>query len=263
MDMLLEQKTAVIYGAGGAIGGAVARAFAREGARVYLAGRTRAPLEALAREIAQAGGIAQAAPVDAHDAGAVEEHLNAIVAQTGRIDISFNAVASRADQGDPLVEMSVDAFTLGIIDAMQTQFVTATAAARHMLKAGSGVILAITATPARMFLPNSGNFGVIGAAIERLCRQLAGELGPQGIRVVCLRSAGSPDAPVVDRVMRHLAQQAGVSREAFEAQLAERTLLKRMPKLAEVADMAVLMASDRASAMTGAVANVTCGETAD
>ena len=193
--MLLEQKTAVIYGAGGAIGSAVARAFAREGARVFLAGRTRPPLDALAREIAQAGGVAQAASVDALDTRAVEEHLNAIVAQTGRIDISFNAIASKADQGDPLVEMSVDAFTLGIIDAMQTQFVTSTAAARHMLTAGSGVILAITATPARMFVPNTGNFGVTGAAIERLCRQMAGELGPRGIRVVCLRSAGSPDAP--------------------------------------------------------------------
>lgn len=263
MDMLLEQKTAVIYGAGGAIGSAVARAFAREGARVCLVGRTRLPLDALAHEIAQTGGVAIVASVDAHDARAVEEHLNAVVAQTGRIDISFNAIASQADQGDPLVEMSVDAFTMGIIDAMQTQFVTTTAAARHMLKARSGVILAITATPARMFLPNSGNFGVICAAIERLCLQLAGELGPQGIRVVCLRSAGSPDAPVVDRVMSHLAQQSGVSREAFEAQLAERTLLKRMPKLAEVANMAVLVASDRASALTGAIANVTCGETAD
>ena len=261
--MLLEQKTAVIYGAGGAIGSAVARAFAREGARVFLAGRARPPLEALAHEIAQAGGVAQVAPVDALDARAVEEHLNTIVGQTGGIDISFNAIASKADQGSPLVEMSVDEFTTGILDAMQTQFVTTTAAARHMLKAGSGVILAITATPSRMFIPNCGNFGVIGAAIERLCRQLAGELGPHGIRVVCLRSAGSPDAPVVDRVMRHLAQQAGVSRDTFEAQLAERTLLKRMPKLAEVANMAVLMASDRASAMTGAVANVTCGETAD
>src|SRR5258708_16241846 len=134
MDMLLEQKTAVIYGAGGAIGSAVARAFAREGARVYLAGRTRPPLEALAHEIAQAGGVAQAASVDAHDTRAVQEHLNAIGAQTGRIDISFNANASKADQGSPLVEMSVDEFTLGIIDAMQTQFVTTTAAARHMLK---------------------------------------------------------------------------------------------------------------------------------
>jgi 3-oxoacyl-[acyl-carrier protein] reductase len=260
--MLLEQKTAVIYGAGGAIGGAVARAFAREGARVYLAGRTLSTLEALAHEITQAGGVAEAASVDAHDTQAVAEHLNAIVAQAGRIDISFNAIASMADQGSPLVEMTVDDFTFGILDAMRTQFVTTTAAARHMLKAGSGVILAITATPARVFVPNSGNFGVLGAAIERLCRQLAGELGPRGIRVVCLRSAGSPDAPVVDRVMNHLAQQAGVSREAFEAQVAEKTLLKRMPKLAEVANMAVLMASDRASAMTGAVADVTCGETA-
>lgn len=261
--MLLEAKTAVIYGAGGAIGSAVARAFGREGARVYLAGRTIAPLEALAHDIAQAGGVAQAASVDAHDTQAVEDHLNAIVAQTGRIDITLNAIASKADQGSPLVEMTVDDFTLGILDAMQTQFITTTAAARHMLQAGSGVILAITATPARNFMPNSGNFGVLGAAIERLCRQLAGELGPQGIRVVCLRSAGSTDAPVVDRVIRHLAQQAGVSRDTYEAQLAERTLLKRMPKLAEVAEMAVLVASDRASAMTGAVANVTCGETAD
>src|SRR5579863_7097866 len=151
MDMLLEQKTAVIYGAGGAIGSAVARAFAREGARVFLAGRARPPLEALAHEIAQAGGVAQVAPVDALDARAVEEHLNTIVGQTGGIDISFNAIASKADQGSPLVEMSVDEFTTGILDAMQTQFVTTTAAARHMLKAGSGVILAITATPSRMF----------------------------------------------------------------------------------------------------------------
>jgi NAD(P)-dependent dehydrogenase (short-subunit alcohol dehydrogenase family) len=263
MDMLLEQKTAVIYGAGGAVGSAVARAFAREGARVYLAGRARPPLDALAHEIAQAGGLAQAASVDAHDGRAVEEHLNTIVGQTGGIDISFNAISARGSQGKPLVELSVEAFTAGIIDRMQTQFVTTTAAARHMLKARSGVILAITATPARMFLPNLGAFGVECAAIERLCRQLAGELGPQGIRVVCLRSAGSPDAPDVDAVMRVHAQKAGISRDAFEAQLAERTLLKRMPKLAEVADMAVLMASDRASAMTGAVANVTCGETGD
>ena len=146
---------------------------------------------------------------------------------------------------------------------MKTQFLTTTAAARHMQRRGSGVILAITATPARLFIPNVGNFGVACAAIERLCRQLAGELGPAGIRVICLRSAGSPDAPGVDATFRLIAEQAGMSRDAFEASLAERTLLKRLPRLAEVAEMAVLMASDRASAMTGAVANVTCGEAVD
>jgi 3-oxoacyl-[acyl-carrier protein] reductase len=263
MDMLLEQKTAVIYGAGGAIGGAVARAFAREGARVFPAGRsTGTPLEALAQEITQAGGVAEAAHVDAYDAQAIEGHLSAVVEKTGGIDISFNAISIAYTQGAPLVELPLEEFTLGITNVMKTQFLTTSAAARHMQKRGSGVILAITATPARMLLPNLGNFGVACAAIERLCKQLACELGPQGIRVICLRSAGSPDAPGVAGAIRTLAEVAGMSPEAFEAKLAERTLLKRMPKLAEVANMAVLMASDRASAMTAAVANVTCGETA-
>ncbi len=261
--MLLENKNAVIYGAGGDIGSAVARAFAREGARLFLAGRTLAPLAAVAEEITRAGGRAEVAQVDALDEQAVEQHLGEVVQKSGGIDISFNAIGIGYVQGAPLVEMAPQEFTQPIADAMKTQFLTTTAAARHMSRKGSGVILAITATPGRRFIPNSGNFGVACAAIESLCRQLAGELGPQGIRVICLRSAGSPDAPGLDKFFRQLAELSGVSREAFEAGLAERTLLKRLPKVAEVADVAVLMASDRASAMTGAVANVTCGDTVD
>jgi 3-oxoacyl-[acyl-carrier protein] reductase len=261
--MLLEQKTAVVYGAGGAIGGAVARAFAREGARLFLAGRTLATLDAVAYDITQAGGIAEIAQVDALNGQAVEQHLSRVVDQAGSIDILFNAIAPSISQGTPLVEMSLEGFTVGISEAMQTQFLTTTAAARHMIKSGSGVILTITATPARLPNPNSGNFGIQGAAIERLCRQLAAELGPQGIRVICLRSAGSPDAPGVEWAIHKLAEREGISPEAYEARIAQGTLLKRLPKLAEVAAMAVLMASDHASAMTGAIANVTCGETLD
>lgn len=194
--------------------------------------------------------------MDAFDEQAVEQHLGEVVQKTGGIDISFNAIGIGYVQGAPLVEMALEEFTQPIADAMKTQFLTATAAARHMSRKGSGVILAITATPARRFIPNTGNFRIACAAIECLCRLLARELGPQGIRVICLRSAGSPDAPGLDEF-------AGVSRQAFEADLAERTLLKRLPKVAEVANVAVLMASDRASAMTGAVANVTCGDTVD
>ena len=65
--MSLEGKTAVIYGGGGSIGGAVARAFAREGAGVFLAGRTLERLEAVANEIRKAGGMAEVAEVDALD----------------------------------------------------------------------------------------------------------------------------------------------------------------------------------------------------
>jgi NAD(P)-dependent dehydrogenase (short-subunit alcohol dehydrogenase family) len=146
---------------------------------------------------------------------------------------------------------------------MQTHYLTATAAVRHMAPKRSGVILAVTAQVARKPYPDIGGFGVACASIEAFHRQLAAEVGPYGIRVVCLRSAGSPDAPGVDAAWRRLAEGAGVSRDAWEAEIADRTYLKRLPRLAEVASAAVLMASDRASAITAAVINLTCGELQD
>lgn len=257
--MLLQNKNAVIYGAGGAIGGAVARAFAREGARVFLAGRTLAKLERVSADISNSGGVAEATQVDALNEKEVETYLEKI----GRIDISFNALDFGETQGGPLTEMTHERFTRPIINAMTTHFITGTAAARQMAKNKSGVILAITANVAREAFPNVGGFGVACAAIEGFCRQLAADVGPHGIRVVCLRSAGSPDAPGVEAAMRLHAENAGVSQAEFEAKMAERTLLKRLPKLAEVANAAVLMASDHASSMTAAIANVTCGQLVD
>jgi 3-oxoacyl-[acyl-carrier protein] reductase len=261
--MLLENKNAVIYGAGGAVGGAAARAFAREGARVFLAGRSLTKLDMVAREIANLGGAVEIASVDALDEQAVERHLDDVIKITGSIDVSFNTIGLGDTQGAPLLEMSHDRFTLPIVTAMRTHFLTATAAARQMAKNGSGVILALTAQAARKPYPNVGGFGVACAAIEGFCRQLSVEVGPQGIRVVCLRSAGSPDTPGVNEVFNRHAENAGISREAYEAGIAEKTMLKRLPKLAEVADAAVLMASDHARAITGAITNVTCGEIAD
>jgi len=259
--MLLEKKNAVIYGAGGAVGGAVARAFAREGARVFLTGRTQAPLDIVAHDIAQSGGVAETAQVDAFDQQAVERHLADVIQRAGSIDVSFNAISIPYQQGEFLTEMTLEQFTPPITEVMRTQFITTTAAARHMIQQRAGVILAITATPARQPIPQSGNFGVSCAAIENLCLQLAAELGPHGIRVICMRSAGSPE--VLQEVFAALGAELGISGEAFEARMADQTLLKRMPRLAEVGNAAALMASDYASAMTGTVANVTCGGTLD
>jgi len=261
--MLLKNKNAVIYGGGGAIGGAVARAFAREGAKVFLTGRTLASLEAVAQDISNAGGVVETAQVDALDKQAIESYLDEVVRTSGSVDISFNAIGLGDTQGAPLVEMTQESFALPVVNAMATHFLTEMAAARHMGRNGSGVILAITATAVRGVYPNVGGFGAACAAIEGFCRQLASEMGPQGIRVVCLRSAGSPDTPGVDEVFRLHAANAGISREEYEAGMAQGTQLKRLPKLAEVANVAVLMASDHASAITGAVANVTCGEIMD
>lgn len=261
--MLLEHKSAVIYGGGGSVGGAVARAFAREGAKVFLAGRTLARLAAVSDEISAAGGLAETAQVDALDAAAVDEHAARVVAKSGSMDISFNAVSFGAAQGASLVDMPHERFVLPIATAVQAHFLTGTVAARHMAKNGSGVILALTAQASRKPYVDVGGFGVACAAIEAFCRQLAAEAGPQGIRVVCLRSAGSPDTPGVAEAWSRHAQTAGMSPEMWEAQMAQKTLLRRLPKLHEVANVAVLMASDYANTMTGAIANVTCGEIVD
>ncbi len=263
--MLLEDKNAVIYGGGGAIGGAVAHAFAREGARVFLAGRTIDKVDAVAGEISAAGGIVEAAQVDALDERAVEEHAEAVARQAGRIDVSFNAIGipQQGVQGIPLVDLSPESFGLPIRAYTTAQFLTARSAARHMVEHGSGTILTLTATPARLAAPLVGGMGAAWAAVEALTRTLSAELGPRGIRVACLRPNGIPETATIREVYGLHAEGAGMTREEFQAFSEGMTLLGRLPTLAEVANVATFMASDWASAMTGTVANLSGGAITD
>jgi NAD(P)-dependent dehydrogenase (short-subunit alcohol dehydrogenase family) len=261
--MLLENKNAVIYGGGGSVGGAVARAFAREGARVFLAGRTLQSLKEVAEEIIASGGAAETAQVDALDEQAVEEHIGEVARKAGSIDILFNAIGMQDVQGKPLHEMSLEDFTRPITIATRTQFLTARAVARHMIRQGSGVILTITGGPARRAFSNVGGFDTACAATEGLWRTFAAELGPRGIRLVVVGSAGSPDTPDVRETLELHAEATGRSLEEVLADSGSGTLLGRLPRVAEVANVATLMASDRASAMTGVIANVTCGYIVD
>jgi NAD(P)-dependent dehydrogenase (short-subunit alcohol dehydrogenase family) len=258
--VLLKDKVAVVYGAGGAVGAAVARAFAGEGAVVHLTGRHRESVQAVAGAVA---GRVEVAVVDAQDGDAVERDLRRVVDRHGAVDISVNLIAVDHVQGVPLLDMSADQFARGIDARMRTQFITARAAGRQMAPRGSGAILMLTAAPDRVAIPMAGSFGVQCAAVESFSRALAVELGPYGIRVACLRSAGSPDSAGVDEVFDLHAGHAGVAREAYDRAQAARTLLGRLPRLAEVAQTAVFLASDRASAITAAIANVTCGELLD
>jgi 3-oxoacyl-[acyl-carrier protein] reductase len=261
--MLLEGRNAVVYGAGGALGGAVSLAFAREGAAVFLTGRRQEPLDAAAMKVRAAGGTAETAVVDAQVEQAVERHAQAVVDRAGSLDISINLIGVDHVQGRPLVDMSAADFTLGLEARVRTHFVTARAAARHMVRQGSGVILMVTTTPDRIAIGDVGSFGVANAALEGLTRTLATELSPHGVRVVCLRSAGSPDAAGVQEVFGLHAANAGTTLETFASTREGRILLRRLPTLAEVADVAALMASNRASALTATITNVTCGEMLD
>ena len=272
--MLLEGKNAVVYGAGGKVGGAVARAFAHEGARVFLAGRTRETLEAVAAEVAAAGGSAEVAEVDALDGRAVEEHAGAVVEEAGGIDVSFNAIWIRGDlQGTPLVDMAAEDFVLPITTGATTHFLTARAAGRRMAERGSGVILTLSTSAAALSgrdrkFHRTGGFGVACSAIEALTKQLAAELGARGVRVVCLRPDALPetwpDGPE-DRALDAGEEEGttGGDGRRVLAYMEGGSLLGRLPTLAEVGNAAAFVASDRAGAMTGTVANLTCGSVAD
>jgi 3-oxoacyl-[acyl-carrier protein] reductase len=265
--MLLQDKNAVIYGGGGAIGGAVARAFAREGAKVFLAGRTLARLDRVAEEISASGGEAETAEVDALDERAVNAHADAVAANAGGIDVALNAVGIPHVQGTPFAELSVEEYAQPISAYTRTNFLTAKAVARHMAERGSGVILTISTPGSRMSGPGFLGYGVTCAAIEAFSRILAGELGPDGIRVICLRPDAIPDALGTSHtreVFSAAAERAGTTVEEMVTVRARTgTLLGRFPTLAEVADYAAFAASDRAGAMTGAIANLTCGSLVD
>ena len=259
--MLLKNKNAVIYGAGGAIGSTVANAFAKEGARVFLTGRNLASVAATAKDIVAAGGAAEAAQVDALDEGAVEEHIAAVVKRAGTIDVSFNVVGipQPGIQGIPLAELAVDSFMAPVMTYMRSHFLTARAAARRMVEQRSGVILMHTPEPARLGIPLMGGMGPAWAAMEAFNRNLSAEFASHGIRAICLRSTGLPESRTFDGVLGLHAKTMGIPREQFLAFIETMTHRKRSSTLAEVADVAVFLASDKANGMTGTVANLTGG----
>ena len=251
--MLLEKKNAVIYGGGGAIGGAVARAFAREGAKVHLAGRTRATLETVAEEIRSAGGVAETAQVDALDEQAVDQHADAVVAGSGSIDISLNVIQHGDVQGTPMAEMAPDDYVRPVVTAVTTTFLTSRAAARHMIRQGSGVILVFggSGDPLRDYY--LGGLQVAFDAMESMRRQLSSELGRHGVRVVTLRTGGVPET----------IPEGTDGRERIVADIEKMTTLGRAATLEDVGNAASFAASDRARTMTAATVNISCGALID
>jgi 3-oxoacyl-[acyl-carrier protein] reductase len=259
--MMLENKTAAIYGGGGAIGGAVARAFADAGARVYLAGRSRARLEKVANDIGDAAGVAE---VDALDERAVADHADSVAADAGGIDIALNAVSFPFVHDTPFAELTVEEVMHPIDAFLRTNLITAKAVAPHMTARRTGTILTLSSGASRVVPPGNLGYGTTCAAIETMTQRLAVELGPSGVRVVCLRPHLIADGPsngsYTGELFGRRAAAAGVSVEQWLAQWPENvTLLGRLPTLAQVADAAVFLASDRAGATTGAVIDLTCG----
>jgi NAD(P)-dependent dehydrogenase (short-subunit alcohol dehydrogenase family) len=257
--MLLGNKNAILYGGGGSIGGAVAKEFAREGARVFLVGRTRESLERVATDIEAAGGSAKVAVLDALDERAVDGHAWEVVSQAGSIDVSFNLITRGDVQGIPLVDMTTDDLLRAVINGLRTNFITAQAAARRMVEQGLGVILALDSGSANGS-PMMGSTGPADAATDTFVRNLAAEIGPRGVRLVGIWTAGLPETlspeslAAVDSKSRDEAAYKGLLES-----LDQMRMTRRSPLLAEVAATAAFLASEKAGAITGTFVNATSG----
>jgi NAD(P)-dependent dehydrogenase (short-subunit alcohol dehydrogenase family) len=257
MTKLLEGKTAIVYGGGGGIGGGIARTFAREGATVFLVGRTRAKLEAVAKDIKSAGGSAEVAELDALDEQAVDAHVQDVVARTGRVDVSFNLITRGDAQGTPLIQMKTDDLLRAVVNGLRSNFITARAAARQMIEQRSGVILHLNSASGDASQPGMGSTGPADAATESLMRYLAAEVGQHGVRVCGIWTAGVADTLTQEKLGAVDANVPDVER--VKEMLAGMTALRRNVLVADVAEAAAFLASDRAAGMTGSMANVTAG----
>jgi 3-oxoacyl-[acyl-carrier protein] reductase len=242
---MLEGKVAVVYGAG-AIGAAVARAFGAAGAQVHLAGRTQSTLASVAGELRSGGADVHTHVVDALDAAAVRGHADRVAAEAGRIDICFNLIGHGDVHGTPLIDMDVEDFARPIESMVRSNFLTAQATARHMVRQGSGVILFFggTGEPPRDY--RVGGTLVAFDAQETMRRQLAAELGPHGLRTITIVTHGIP-----------------ASGDPADPVLAGQTLIGRAATYDDVGRVAVFAASDGARTMTAATLNISGGAVID
>ncbi|CAN7264061.1 SDR family NAD(P)-dependent oxidoreductase [Devosia sp. LjRoot3] len=261
--MLLKGKTAIVYGGSGAVGGAVASAFVREGAVVHLAARGRERLEAFAEELRAKGGTVHVGTVDALDRASVEAHLQDAIGKGGPINVVFSAIDWGDAQGTPIIDLEYDRFIMPVERGLKSWFNIGATTARHMGENGGGAILGITANAAREAYTEMGGFGIACAAVEHYLRHLAAENGPKGVRCCWVRSPGSPDAPGVREAWLIHAREKGITFEEMHAEVAKDTPLRRISSLGQVADAVVLLASDLASSMTATLANATGGAQVD
>lgn len=251
---LLTGKVAVVYGGAGSLGAGIAKAYADAGARVFLAGRTEATLSKAASEAGAEHDV-----LDARDEDAVEAHAASVVERAGRIDISVNLVPRGDWQGVPLTEMSVAEYTRPVVRGIACQFITARAAARRMAAQGSGVILSLDSGSANGS-PMMGGTAAADGAIDALIRQLAQEVGPAGVRVCGIWTAGVTDSLTPEKLAS--AGARGLDESALEgvrSHLDGLRMTKRSPRIADIAALATFLASDAAVAITGTWINATAG----
>jgi 3-oxoacyl-[acyl-carrier protein] reductase len=262
----LEGKIAVIFGAGGEVGAAVAKEFAAQGARLFLSGRTASPVQAVADAISADGQTAAAVELDALEEDAVNRHIDQVVDTAGRVDIVFNAMGPQPTEysnATSTMDLPVEKFMLPVTRIVASQFITARSAARHMVREGSGVLILLSATVSRGVAPNTSAISAAYGAVESMTRSLAVDLGPLGVRVACVRSMGMAETRTMQQTYQMGGKAMGVPKEKMAEIITSKALLRRSPSLVDTAKLISFLASNEARAITGAIVNSSCGQVLD
>jgi len=262
----LQDKKAVIFGAAGSIGMAVAKEFASEGAEVFLAGRTRSNVEAVAQQVLGAGGKAHAAVVDTQNDAEVTSYLASVAKQAGSLDVVIDVAGPLAGEygnGKNAVGLPVDEFMVPLETMVRSRFITARGAARLMIEQKSGVIIFVTGSPARGHVPGASAIGAAFGAIENLTENLAFEVSPFGVRVVCIRTLANVDSRSIQDTMEIVAGSLNITKDQAIARLAQSSFLKIPATVLDTANAAVMVASSRSRMLTGTVVNATAGAALD
>jgi NAD(P)-dependent dehydrogenase (short-subunit alcohol dehydrogenase family) len=260
----LKDKVAIVFAASGEIAGAVARSLSEHGAKVFVTARNLEAVQALALDINDRGGQAEAAKVDAMKEEEIEGFVQKVVSATGRLDIVFNGIgASYSEMGGrpPTTQVTFAQFMSPLEKLCGSQFLTSRVAATHMIATGSeGTILLLTAALSRSKYPNLAGITAASAAIEGLTRVMAAEFGGQGIKVICLCAGAILETRRISGWIDAAAEQYGVPVEQMVAQYKAFDLQKTVPTLKHLGDTAAFLASGTGVAFHSHVVDIDCGK---
>lgn len=260
----LKDKVAVVFAATGEIAGAVARSFARHGAKVYVTARNLDGVKALAHELTTSGGLAEAAKVDALNESEIDSFLKKVVADNGRLDIVFNGIAVNYSEmgGRPAAtEASFEHFMAPMAKIVGSQFLTSRVAAKYMIQTRTeGTILLLTAAASRSKIPNLVGFSAACAAVEAITRVMAAEWGADGIKVTCICSGALMETRRISGWIESASKNYGIPVEQLVAQYKAFDILKTSPTLKQLGETAAFLASETGVAFNSHIVDVDCGK---
>ncbi|MEO6870177.1 MAG: SDR family oxidoreductase [Ginsengibacter sp.] len=260
----LKNKTAVVFAASGAIAGAVAKSFSEHGAKVYVTARKLDAVEALAQEINANGGNAEAARVDAMNEIGIDNFLQKVISENGKLDVVFNGIgADYVEMGGrpPTTVATFEQFMAPIEKICGSQFLTSRVAAKYMMETQSeGTVLLLTAALSRSKLSNVAGITAASAAIEGLTRVMAAEWGASNIKVICICPGALMETSRISGWIEGAAKEYGISVDQLVTQYKAFDILKTSPTLKQVGDTAAFLASETGVAFNSHIVDVDCGK---